>query len=202
MPWRHRCRSPSPYHPGRKRPSTLTSAKPCCGCLEELGDAPGIVYALARHGSAARLLRSSDAADSLEVRADIARLRRADVQMRLLAEPYLHAKATMTPTQTWVGSQNWSDPAMQTNREVGLAVTNSLIHRQALQWFNQLWTTADLWQSYGGGTYALVFERTHVGVQKRFLPSSLQDRSWQGRIVASGTRTMATICDVAPINPL
>lgn len=68
-----------------------------------------------------------------------------DVQIRTLATPSMHAKLIVTVNQTVICSQNWSEPSMTNNREVGMALPTRSLHRQALQWFNRLWAAARPW---------------------------------------------------------
>ncbi len=110
--------------------------------LEELGDAPELVAALAMHHTAARLLLSTAAVSSPTAAAEVQQLARAGVAIRVLREPYLHAKLLVTARATWVGSQNWSAPALDANREVGVITRDATIHTQALQWFDALWARA------------------------------------------------------------
>ena len=67
------------------------------------------------------------------------------VQVRILHRPYVHAKCLITAQQTWVGSQNWSAPSLDNNREMGITTVNPTVHAHALAWFNQLWARAVPW---------------------------------------------------------
>lgn len=117
-------------------------AHPLAVMTEELGDDPDAYHALENAGSQARVLVPPEALTSPTAQDWLGQLRAAGVQVRTLRQPYLHAKLIVTATQTFVGSQNLSWTAMQTNREVGVITANSTIHAQALAWFNQLWSAA------------------------------------------------------------
>ena len=123
----------------------LKTHGPVAVATEEVGDVPTLWQALAVHHHNARLLIPTSAADSAAAQSRLGQLERAGVQVRTLQTPYLHAKALITATKTWIGSQNWSAPSMSGNREVGLALANAPIHRQALQWFDRLWQSARPW---------------------------------------------------------
>ena len=120
----------------------LAGTGPVAVATEELGDVPALYAALARHGANARLLIPPQAVRSAEGRKWAQRLVDAGVQVRTRATPYVHAKLLITAHQTWVGSQNWSEPSLMTNREVGLITPNAAIHAAALTWFNGLWRQA------------------------------------------------------------
>jgi phosphatidylserine/phosphatidylglycerophosphate/cardiolipin synthase-like enzyme len=117
----------------------LRTPGPVAIATEELGDVPTLYASLAAHGATGRLLIPLDATQSAKARQWLAALARAGVQVRTLATPYVHAKLMITAHQTWVGSQNWSEPSLMNNREVGLITTNAAIHAAALTWFNGLW---------------------------------------------------------------
>nr|WP_172684508.1 phospholipase D-like domain-containing protein [Sulfobacillus thermotolerans] len=123
----------------------LASSGPVAVTAEELGDAPALYRALAAHGAMARLLVSSRLLTSPTAQRTVAFLRQAGVQVRTLHRPYVHAKLLVTAQQTWVGSQNWSAPSLDNNREVGITTANPTVHAHALAWFNQLWTRAVPW---------------------------------------------------------
>ena len=123
----------------------LTAPGPVAVTTEEVGDVPTLWSALAAHHHNARLLLPTSAVDSAAAQSRLKQLERAGVHVRTLQTPYLHAKALITATTTWVGSQNWSAPSMTSNREVGLVVANARIHRQALHWFDRLWQSARPW---------------------------------------------------------
>lgn len=123
----------------------LTGPGPVAVATEELGDVPALYAALAKHGAQARLLVPPDALMTAEGEKIARQLVVDGVQIRTLAKPYMHAKLMVTADQTVIGSQNWSEPSMTNNREVGLALPTRRLHRQALQWFNRLWQTARPW---------------------------------------------------------
>ncbi len=118
----------------------LESSGPIAITSEELGDAPAEESAIAAHGPTARVLlpASLSSTDRLEA----ARLQQQGVNVRTLATPYVHAKTIITSQDTFVGSQNFSEPSLNNNREVGLIVNNPTIHQEALTWFNHLWDQA------------------------------------------------------------
>ncbi len=122
--------------------SMLAGTGPVDVATEELGDVPALYAALARHGANARLLIPPQAVQSAAGREWAGRLDAAGVHIRILATPYVHAKLLITAHQTWVGSQNWSEPSLMNNREVGLITANAAIHRAAMAWFNGLWRQA------------------------------------------------------------
>ena len=125
----------------------LAGPGPVAVTSEELGDVPALYRALATHGHNARLLIPASLLTSLTAQRDIAFLRHAGVQVRTLRRLDVHAKLLMTAQQTWVGSQNWSEPSMDNNREVGVTTANPTVHAHALAWFNQLWVHAVPWQA-------------------------------------------------------
>ena len=79
---------------------------------------------------------------SPEAQQNATQLVQAGVQIRTLTTPIMYAKLVVTARQTWARSQNWSAPAMQNNREVGVITRNASVHTQALRWFNGLWPLA------------------------------------------------------------
>jgi phosphatidylserine/phosphatidylglycerophosphate/cardiolipin synthase-like enzyme len=115
----------------------LSQPGPVDVVAEELGDVPTLYVALEAHHAQARVLVPSDASP-----ARIAALRASRVQVRELSQPYPHGKLILTSTQTFVGSQNFSEPSMQDNREVGLITPNPAIHAAAAAWFDGLWAAA------------------------------------------------------------
>ncbi len=120
----------------------LRTPGPVAIATEDLGDVPTLYAALAAHGATGRLLIPPDAVQSAAARQRLATLIRAGVQVRTLATPYIHAKLMITAHETWVGSQNWSEPSLMNNREVGLMTSDAAIHTAALTWFNGLWRQA------------------------------------------------------------
>ena len=107
---------------------------------EELGDAPAIYGAIESHGSQARVLLPSYL--SYSELSYASELVRAGVQVRTIVSPYLHAKLIVTCTQTFVGSQNFSEPSLYNNREVGVITSDPKVRAQALSWFDTLWNDA------------------------------------------------------------
>ena len=109
---------------------------------EELGDTPGLDAELARDGSRVHLLLPASLSTSEQTR--VAFLAAAGVRIRLLSYPYVHAKVIITPSQAFLGSQNFSSVSLQKNREVGLVVTGSACHTLAT-WFQDAWYQAQPW---------------------------------------------------------
>jgi len=107
---------------------------------EELGDAPTIYSAIEARGSKARVLLPSYL--SYGELSYASQLERAGVQVRTLASPYIHAKLIIASGKTFIGSQNFSEPSLDNNREVGMITANSKVHSLALSWFNSLWGKA------------------------------------------------------------
>ncbi len=124
----------------------VAGSGPVAVTAEELGDVPALYRALAAHGPNARLLVPTSLLTSRTAQRTVAFLRQAGVQVHTLRRPYVHAKCLITAQQTWVGSQNWSEPSMDNNREVGVTTANPTVHAHALAWFNQLWAQAVPWQ--------------------------------------------------------
>ena len=110
---------------------------------EEVGDVPALDTALAHRGPRARVLLPSTLSRSDHQIVTL--LVCAGVQVRDLSAPYVHAKLIVTPTQTWVGSQNLSPVSLNDNREVGLITPSTVIRQRALRWFNQWWRDATPW---------------------------------------------------------
>ncbi|MHB8191011.1 MAG: phospholipase D-like domain-containing protein [Ferrimicrobium sp.] len=129
--------------------SLLGQAGPVEVIAEELGDTPSCYQALEAHGSGARVLVPSYL--SGEAASYASQLVRKGVQVRTLSSPYVHAKLIITPSATFVGSQNFSVVSFNDNREVGLVATDSAVHAQALGWFDGLWNEASLWTPSASG---------------------------------------------------
>ena len=115
----------------------LYSKGPIEVATEELGDAPSLYGAIESHGSQARVLLPSYL--SYSERSYALELLGSGVQVRTLSSPYLHAKLIVTTTGTFVGSQNFSEPSLNNNREVGVITSSPQVQSQALLWFNTLW---------------------------------------------------------------
>jgi phosphatidylserine/phosphatidylglycerophosphate/cardiolipin synthase-like enzyme len=150
--WAGRPAGPAPHHtlvlsPGAQSAflTLLAGSGPIAVTAEELGDVPALYRALAAHGRQARLLVPASLLTSRAAQRTVAFLRQAGVQVRTLRRPDVHAKCLITAQQTWVGSQNWSEPSLDNNREVGVVTPNLAIHAQALTWFHQLWGQAAPW---------------------------------------------------------
>jgi phosphatidylserine/phosphatidylglycerophosphate/cardiolipin synthase-like enzyme len=90
---------------------------------EELGDDPALLRAIARKGALARVLLPAKLTST--DRANVLRLRRAGVQVRLLkVRPiYLHAKMIVGGSYGFIGSENISRSSLDANREVGVVMT-------------------------------------------------------------------------------
>ncbi|MGC9271457.1 phospholipase D-like domain-containing protein [Acidiphilium sp.] len=90
---------------------------------EELGDDPALLHAIARKASLARVLLPAKLSST--DRADVRLLRRAGVQVRLLAvrPVYLHAKMIVGDSYGFIGSENVSRSSLDDNREVGVVMT-------------------------------------------------------------------------------
>lgn len=121
----------------------IQGSGPAAVATEEVGNVPDLDIALAHRGPRARVLlpRTLSRSDRRIVTALVC----AGVQIRDLSAPYVHAKLIVTPTRTWLGSQNLSPVSLNDNREVGLITPSTAIHQQALGWFNQWWTDAPPW---------------------------------------------------------
>jgi cardiolipin synthase len=130
--------------------SLLRQRGPVAVMAEELGDAPSCYQALAAHGSRARLLVPSD--PSSEARRYLRQLVRAGVEVRMLAQPYVHAKLIVTASAVLIGSQNLSDVSLNDNREVGLIASSRALHHQVLAWFNAFWVRAVAWRGSTAST--------------------------------------------------
>ncbi len=170
----------------------LQSKGPVEVMTEELGDAGALYQALDAHGSGARVL--VPASLSAEDQSYAAALQQKGVQVRTLSAPYVHAKLVLTPTETFVGSQNFSIVSLNDNREVGLITSAANIHRQALAWFNAEWVHATPWQppsstspapiSRGSGSESLPYipkGDTPAQVERLWgKPSSISSDTYQG----------------------
>ena len=148
--WSHHLAGAAPRHtlvlsPGAQPALVhlLQSPGPLAIVTEELGDAPAIYQAFrATHRSVQLLVPATLSASD---RAEAARLIHAGVVIRTLTSPYVHAKLIVTAHAVFVGSQNFSEPSLDSNREVGLITSNGSIHTQALAWFHSLWLHAVPW---------------------------------------------------------
>ena len=121
----------------------LATPGPIALATEELGDVPAVYTAIRTHQGTVRLLVPATLSASNRARA--AALAHAGIQVRAIAQPYLHAKLILTTHQTFVGSQNWSEPSLDANREVGLITANPTLHRHATAIFTQWWHQATPW---------------------------------------------------------
>ena len=121
----------------------LTPPGPVAVMAEELGSAQTLYAALMTHRANARILVPSHL--STEGRMYATELAAAGVQVRTLANPYVHAKLIVTGTRTFIGSQNFSVVSFNDNREVGIITQDARIHAQALAWFNAAWAHATPW---------------------------------------------------------
>ncbi len=116
---------------------------PIAVMAEELGSAQTLYAALMTHRANARILVPVSL--STEGRLYATALAAAGVQVRTLANPYVHAKLIVTGTRTFIGSQNFSVVSFNDNREVGIITQDARIHTQALAWFNAAWAHATPW---------------------------------------------------------
>ncbi len=114
--------------------SLLRNKGPVEVMTEELGDAGALYQALDAHGSGARVLVPTSL--SVEDQQYAAALEQQGVQARTLSAPYARAKLIVTPTETFVGSQNFSEVSLTANREAGLITRAASIYTPALAWFN------------------------------------------------------------------
>jgi len=108
--------------------------------------------ALSTHGSGARVL--VPAGLSREAIGYATQLVHAGVQVRTLANPYMHAKLIVTPVSAFIGSENLSIVSFNDNREVGVVTSNTSVRNQALGWFNEVWNQAITWKPASGGSAA------------------------------------------------
>ncbi len=117
----------------------LKSSGPLEIMAEEVGDAPALDAQLEADGSRVHLLiaASQDASDKARAQT----LGAAGVQVRVLSQPYVHAKLIVTTTQAFLGSENLSDVSLDDNREMGLTVTGSA-RTTLTQWFQRYWAEA------------------------------------------------------------
>lgn len=109
---------------------------------EELGNARGILAAMAARGSAVRLILP----DSLSAanRSNAQWLAQHGVQVRLMPKrtAYMHAKVMVASQAAFMGSQNFSETSLQRNREMGLLL--GATDAQALQrQFDADWAQSD-----------------------------------------------------------
>ena len=132
--------------------SLLGETGPVEVMAEELGDAPACYRALSTHGSGARVL--VPAGLSREATGYATQLVRAGVQVRTLANPYMHAKLIVTSVSAFFGSENLSIVSFNDNREVGIVTSNTAVRNQALGWFNEVWNQATTWKPASGGSAA------------------------------------------------
>lgn len=109
---------------------------------EELGDDRAVMQALEAKGVNARIICPSTLSDS--DRSRVAALQRHGVQVRLLAvhPVYMHARIILGGEWTFVGSENFSEVSLATNREVGIILHSTAAKRQLHVQFEQDWQKA------------------------------------------------------------
>ena len=117
----------------------LKSSGPLEIMAEEVGDAPALDAQLEADGSRVHLLiaASQDAPDKARAQT----LAAAGVQIRVLSQPYVHAKLVVTTTHAFLGSENLSGVSLDDNREMGMTFTGSARTTLA-QWFQHYWAEA------------------------------------------------------------
>jgi phosphatidylserine/phosphatidylglycerophosphate/cardiolipin synthase-like enzyme len=110
---------------------------------EELGDDRGLLAAIVRKGSAARVILPDHL--SRTDQANVMRLRRAGVRVRLLpVRPlYLHAKMIVGQSYGFIGSENVSRASLDHNREVGVVMTAPANLASLRASFAQDWSEVD-----------------------------------------------------------
>lgn len=78
----------------------------------------------------------------------IAFLKRDSVQVRLFADPFLHAKAYLFPSYSVVGSSNLTVNGLTRNSELNTVTKQEGVARQLREeWFERFWTRADEYKS-------------------------------------------------------
>lgn len=70
-------------------------------------------------------------------------LKRDEVDVRLLRNPFLHAKAYLFPHTAIVGSSNFTRAGLSTNAELDLVTTQGAVAQQLLDWYESFWAKAD-----------------------------------------------------------
>ncbi|MGH2442051.1 MAG: phospholipase D-like domain-containing protein, partial [Chloroflexota bacterium] len=64
---------------------------------------------------------------------DGAALARSGVRIRLVAKPYIHAKAVLTDrSEAFIGSENLSGQSLDRNREIGVLLRGPVVDRLRL----------------------------------------------------------------------
>jgi cardiolipin synthase len=128
------------WSPGSQGPQVnlINSAHASLDVDNEEMDSPPIETALeraARRGVDVRITMTADASwDSA-----FTQLAKAGVHIHLYAADaslYIHAKMILTPTQVFLGSENFSTSSLDANRELGLITTDPTIRASLLKTFD------------------------------------------------------------------
>jgi cardiolipin synthase len=128
------------WSPGSQGPQVnlIDSAHGSLDIYNEEMDSPPIETALeqaARRGVDVRVTMTADASwDSA-----FTQLAKAGVHIHLYAADaslYIHAKMILTPTQVFLGSENFSTSSLDANRELGLITTDPTIRASLLKTFD------------------------------------------------------------------
>lgn len=108
---------------------------------EEMGDDRTILSAIAAKGHAARVILP--ASISAEDQRNVADLEQHGVQVRLMPKSpiYMHAKAEIAGDEAFIGSENYSTPSLNENREMGLVLRGREVAQLRTQ-FDQDWRLA------------------------------------------------------------
>lgn len=143
--WRTDCQSALVLSPGSEPKLAAIVAQPGAVEIEaeEVGDDPALLAAIERKGAAVRLLLPDRL--SRTDRVNVAAMRRAGVQVRLLpVRPlYLHAKMIVGHSYGFVGSENISRSSLDLNREVGVVMTAPARLASLRFSFGKDWNRAD-----------------------------------------------------------
>ncbi|SHE27409.1 Phosphatidylserine/phosphatidylglycerophosphate/cardiolipin synthase [Ferrithrix thermotolerans DSM 19514] len=107
---------------------------------EELGYTPSIYQAIEGMGPQVRMLVPSTLSPGET--SYVSQLMSYGVQIREISTPYLHAKLIVAGSRTFIGSQNFSEPSLYNNREVGVITSNPTVYTSALALFNFYWSQA------------------------------------------------------------
>ncbi|MBU2844170.1 phospholipase D-like domain-containing protein [Acidithiobacillus thiooxidans] len=108
---------------------------------EEMGPYLPTLDAIARKGRLARVILP--ASINAQDKRGVAFLRSHGVQVRLMpVKPiYIHAKAVISRNEAFVGSENFSETSLESNREMGLLLNGRPISKLQAQ-FNRDWARA------------------------------------------------------------
>ena len=108
---------------------------------EEMGPYQPILNAIARKGKLARVILPANI--NAEGKRDVAFLKQHGVQVRLLPirPRYMHAKMIVGSAEGFVGSENYTQTSLESNREIGLLLDGQSLGALRVQ-FEKDWNAA------------------------------------------------------------